>query len=446
MCRNLANFFFLALILSAPVWAQVIEPNMPGVVDINDVNVPPAVDTLIGLADVNMVDDTIISLSYDANEYLVANGDLTLGTTTRWYLDVNDVETLWAEGDPVPAATVSGTSNPKLDDVGSHADNLLFALEGVANMSSIDGINFQETLFPTSSHLFFIFERGGNDKGAMQAILADGTLGEEIAFEKAADGGPYAKTAFKAAGQDAYGVVFKTVEPAIGVRITASGHDALSISIPTPAAYLTGLADVNVVDDAIVSLNYDDAEYVVAEGDLTLGSTTRWYVDANGVEILWADGDPAPAATVSGTSTVKVADVGSNADNFLFAIEGVSNISSIDGINFQETVFEIPSDIFFIFERGGNDKGSMQAILADGTLGEEVVFEKASDGGPYAKTAFKAAGQDAYGVVFKLKEPAIGVRITASGHDALSISIPTPVVIDEVGVEVGDEGGDESGE
>jgi len=385
MCRNLANFFFLALILSAPVWAQVIEPNMPGVVDINDVNVPPAVDTLIGLADVNMVDDTIISLSYDANEYLVANGDLTLGTTTRWYLDVNDVETLWAEGDPVPAATVSGTSNPKPDDVGSHADNLLFALEGVANMSSIDGINFQETLFPTSSHLFFIFERGGNDKGAMQAILADGTLGEEIAFEKAADGGPYAKTAFKAAGQDAYGVVFKTVEPAIGVRITASGHDALSISIPTPAAYLTGLADVNVVDDAIVSLNYDDAEYVVAEGDLTLGSTTRWYVDANGVEILWAEGDPAPAATVSGTSTVKVADVGSNADNFLFAIEGVSNISSMTVSTFRRQCSKYPVTFSSYLNAAAMTRDPCRRSLRTVRLEKKLCLKRLRTAGPMQK-------------------------------------------------------------
>jgi hypothetical protein len=162
-------------------------------------------------------------------------------------------------------------------------------------------------------------------------------------------------------------------------------------------------------------------------------------VDANGVELLWAEGDPAPAATVSGTSTVKEDDAGSHADNFLLALEaGGANISSLDGINFQETLFATPSDTFFLFERGGNDKGAWQAILADGSLGEAVEFDKASNGGPYAKTAFKANGQSAYGVVFKIKEPAIGVRISASGHDALSISVPTPVVIDEVVDEIGE--------
>ncbi len=425
MCRNIAGLILLALILAAPVVANVVDPNMPGVIDINDVNEPAPIDTLIGLADVNVVDNAIISVRYDDVNYMVADGDLTSGETTRWYVDANEVETLWVEGDPAPAATVSGTSSVKEGDVASHADNFLLALDGAANISSIDGINFQETIFPTSSNTFILFERGGNDTGSWQAIFADGTLGDAIAFDKASNGGPYAKTAFKAAGQNAYGVVFKTVEPAIGVRLTASGHDTLSISIPTPPAYLTGLADVNVVEDTIVSLSYGNTDYVVANGDLTLGTTTRWYVDANEVEIPWLEGDPAPAATVNGTSSVKAGDVGSHADNFLFAEEG-ANISSIDGINFQETLFPTSSNTFFLFERGGNDKGSWQAIFADGTLGDPVAFEKASNGGPYAKTEFKAAGQSAYGVVFKIKEPAIGVRIAASGHDALSISIPTP--------------------
>jgi hypothetical protein len=223
MCRNLTGFILLALIVTAPISAQEIDPNAP-----------PVLDMLIGLADVNVVDNAIISLSFDDANYIVADGDLTLGTTTRWYVDANGIETLWAEGDPAPADTVSGTSYAKDSDLGSHADNFLLTLEGTPNMSSIDGINFQETIFPTSSNTFFMFERGGNDKGAWQAILADGSLGEAVEFDKASNGGPYAKTAFKANGQSAYGVVFKIKEPAIGVRISASGHDALSISVPTP--------------------------------------------------------------------------------------------------------------------------------------------------------------------------------------------------------------------
>ena len=110
---------------------------------------------------------------------------------------------------------------------------------------------------------------------------------------------------------------------AVVVMASAAGADTFS-----------GLADVTEVDGAIVSIRYDGTEYVVEEGDLTLGTTTRWYVPASGVETLWEDGTPTPEATVSGTSTVKAGDVGPKADNFLFTLDGATNISSIDGIDF----------------------------------------------------------------------------------------------------------------
>ena len=198
------------------------------------------------------------------------------------------------------------------------------------------------------------------------------------------------------------------------------------MTAPVEADILSGLADVTVVDGAIVSVRHAETEYVVADGDLILGTTTRWYVDA-GVETLWAEGDPAPAETVSGTSNPKDGDVGSKADNFLFTLDGSTNISSIDGIDFQETIFPSLTDTFFLFERGGNDVGTWQAIFADGSLGAAVAFDKASAGGPYANTGINVNGQDAYGVVFKTSVPVQGVRITASGHDTLSISTPVPV-------------------
>ena len=176
---------------------------------------------------------------------------------------------------------------------------------------------------------------------------------------------------------------------------------------------LSGLADVTVVDGAIVSLRYEGTEYVVANGDLLLGATTRWYV-VDGVETLWVEGDPAPAETVSGTSNPKDGDVGSKADNFLFALDGSPNISSIDGIDFQETIFAAPTDTVFLFERGGNDAGTWQAILEDGSLGAEVAFDKASDGGPYADTGAKSTSQGAYGVVFTTLTHC--VRVIAFAH------------------------------
>jgi hypothetical protein len=198
---------------------------------------------------------------------------------------------------------------------------------------------------------------------------------------------------------------------------------------------LSGLPDVTVVDGAIISLLYSGTEYVAADGDLVLGTTTRWYIPTDtGVETLWAEGDPAPAATVSGTSTVKVPDVGSNADNFFFGIEGdADNISSIDGIDFQQTVFPTLVDTVFVFERGGNDNGTVQAILADGSLGTALTLTKS--GAPYANTGVSVAGQNAYGYVLTTDVPVQGLRITASGHDALSISaIPEPATIALLGL------------
>jgi len=196
---------------------------------------------------------------------------------------------------------------------------------------------------------------------------------------------------------------------------------SILLSSTVQADTLSGLADVTVVDDAIVSLRYDGTEYVVADGDLVVGTTTRWYIPAGGVETLWAEGDPAPAATVTGTSTTKEGDVGSNADNFLFELDGSTNISSIDGIDFQQTIFPFLSDTFFLFERGGNDSGTWQAIYADGSLGAPVTFSAAN---VYADTGIGVNGQNAFGVVFKTDMPVLGVRITASGHDTLSISTP----------------------
>ena len=192
---------------------------------------------------------------------------------------------------------------------------------------------------------------------------------------------------------------------------------------------LVGLGTITANDtadnDELLSLTHDGTEYVVADGDLMLGTTTRWYV-VEGVEIQWVDGDAAPAATVSGTSSPKDGDQGWKADDFIFRLDGSNHISSLDGIDFQETVFPMPVNVVFLFERGGNDTGTWQAILPDGSLGAPIVFDKASNGGPYADTGVNVGGQNAFGVAFTGDVPIIGVRITASGHDTLSISAPIP--------------------
>jgi hypothetical protein len=192
-------------------------------------------DSLTGLSDIVVTDNILVSLDYNGVTYN-SSTDLVTGTTTRWYIDPDSsLETLWAEGGPTPPTTVGGTSTPKDGDVGSHADNFMLTdASGATNISSLDGIDFQETIFPYLVDMVFLLERGGNDAGTWQAINADGSLGSPIAFIKGTDGGPYANTGDSSSGQATWGVVFESDIPMIGVRITASGHDTLSISAPIP--------------------------------------------------------------------------------------------------------------------------------------------------------------------------------------------------------------------
>jgi hypothetical protein len=185
-------------------------------------------DALAGFSDITVVNDAIVSLRYGGTEYVVAKGDLMLGTTTRWYIPAaTKIPTLWKEGDPAPAGTNTAGAPPKPEDPGSEGDNFFFRRNGANDMSSIDAIDFQETIFPSLTNTIFVFERGGNDTGTFQAILADGTLGAPVAFN-----GPnvYKDTGVDVAGQHAFGVVFTTDVRVKGVRITAPGHDALSVS------------------------------------------------------------------------------------------------------------------------------------------------------------------------------------------------------------------------
>ncbi len=115
---------------------------------------------------------------------------------------------------------------PKPEDPASEGDNFFFRRNGANDMSSLDAIDFQETIFPSLTNTIFVFERGGNDTGTFQAILADGSLGTPVAFVAA---NVYKDTGVDVAGQHAFGVVFTTDVRVKGVRITAPGHDALTV-------------------------------------------------------------------------------------------------------------------------------------------------------------------------------------------------------------------------
>jgi len=191
------------------------------------------------------------------------------------------------------------------------------------------------------------------------------------------------------------------------------------------ADQLDGVSDVTVTDGELISFRYGGTEYVPANEDVILGTTTRWYITGAGAPTLWAEGDPAPADTVSGTSNAKDGDVGSKGDNFLFADNGTTDISSIDGIDFQETIFPLPTTMIFVFERNGNDSGTVQGIFEDGSLATALPL--AANGAPYASTGVDVNGQTAYGYVFLSDKAVVGLRITASGHDTLTIcAVPRP--------------------
>ncbi|UCD49830.1 MAG: discoidin domain-containing protein [Phycisphaerales bacterium] len=188
---------------------------------------------------------------------------------------------------------------------------------------------------------------------------------------------------------------------------------------------LDGVSDITVTGGELISFRYGGTEYAAANEDVILGTTTRWYIPATGVETLWPEGDPAPADTVTGTSNAKSGDVGSKGDNFLFTDNGATDISSIDGIDFQETIFPVPTKMIFVFERNGNDNGTVQGIFEDGSLG--TALQLVANGAPYADTGVNVNGQVAHGYVFISDKPVVGLRITASGHDTLTIcAVPMP--------------------
>jgi len=213
-------------------------------------------------------------------------------------------------------------------------------------------------------------------------------------------------------------------------RVMLGAALLLSVSnLVTRADSLLGLPSMTASGGEMLTLTYDGVTY--AQGDLMLGTTTRWWLDGGGNPILWDPANPATdppqsPAPVSGTSNPKVGDIGPRADNFILNVGSSTDISSLDGIHYQETIFPSLTDTVFLFERGGNDVGNWQGIMEGGGLRGPVEFVTANNGGPYANTGVGVNGQNAFGVVFKTDVPVRGVRINSSGHDTLIIAAPIP--------------------
>ena len=189
---------------------------------------------------------------------------------------------------------------------------------------------------------------------------------------------------------------------------------------------LAGFSDITVVSDAIVSLRYGGTEYVVANGDLMLGTTTRWYIPAaTGVPTLWKDGDSDPRGDNTAGAPPNPRTRARRATTSSSDATGRTTCRPSTRSTSRRRSFRFLTNTIFVFERGGNDTGTFQAILTDGSLGAPVAFNGAN---VYKDTGVDVAGQHAFGVVFTTDVRVKGVRITAPGHDALSISaLPSAV-------------------
>jgi len=163
---------------------------------------------------------------------------------------------------------------------------------------------------------------------------------------------------------------------------------------------------------SMTSLTFDGTTYDITAGDLVNGTTTRFDTAGNAVD-----------------ESLEVYDlkIASNADNFrLSYISNYKssvqpNISSIDNLGYQETIFPFLVSTMFVFENGANDNGTVQAILADGSLGDALTLNSGSYGSTGVSTNQPVGG---YGLTTDV--PVMGLRITAPGHDALSVSAPVP--------------------
>ncbi len=189
------------------------------------------------------------------------------------------------------------------------------------------------------------------------------------------------------------------------------------------SAEITAFNDVTVVDGSLATLTWSGTSYSAAQ--LVLGTTTRYYNNDQGGVTAWLpEGSEVPGdlVAVSGTSNAKVDDVGSHADNFLWA---GADISSLDGLVYQETIFATPTDTIFVFERGGNDSGTIYGITG-GAIDGGTALDKTIHYG----TIGNFSGQTDKGYVVQFDTAVDGIRIAASGHDSLTVTtIPEPATM-----------------
>ena len=170
------------------------------------------------------------------------------------------------------------------------------------------------------------------------------------------------------------------------------------------AGMVTGFSAVTVDDSSdpgtvtLTDLTYNGVTYTSAQ--FIFGTTTRFYDSETGSTEVWTEGTGVPGniVNVPGSSSPKAGDVGSHGDNALWLTEGDGpDISSLDALPYQETLFSSPVNVVFVFERGGNDDGTIIPILVGGGLGMPSTLTGPGD--PYALIG-NYSGQNDHGYVF----------------------------------------------
>jgi len=200
---------------------------------------------------------------------------------------------------------------------------------------------------------------------------------------------------------------------AIGAWVTGLAVLTLT-TVPVLGDAVAGHGTITATGDAgtITAINYNSTNYTVAGGMLVTGSSMA-YDD---------DGTPNPHPTYAP----------GGADNF--GIGGAGDCGSLDNADYLLTTFDADYSVFFIYENGGNQPGTIRGITAADVMRTAQGF----DSDTFTDTGYQSGigTQDIKGLVFTTDIPVRKVRIDSSGFDAYVVTalVPEPVSMTLLGL------------
>ena len=173
------------------------------------------------------------------------------------------------------------------------------------------------------------------------------------------------------------------------------------IMIPTVSAdSLAGHGNITATGNGgtITDITYDGATYDVSSGDVVTGDVTKY--DSSDNPITGGD----------------YPDTGAED----FDLSTCASNGASGPMTYLEVIFSEKSDIFFIYENGGTDSGTIQAIDGGSLVGSALSFSS----GTYTGTGYKSGvgNQDVKGMVYTTDSKVDGFRVTSAGIDILSFS------------------------